>query len=401
MAGKGVLFLLLGFSIVFLVKGTNYGNISNRAVDNMSDYYKATVAHNIAVSGANMAANQLFFDPTWKTGFTNKSYSGGKIDVEVRTMDAYRNIKMVSARGTYEGYSKTVEVILKPSKFSKFAYYSRVEPSNIWWISKDTVWGPFHTNGSLRVSERPVFFGKVSYRYDLIKYQYSWNDPKFYGGLESGVNLPMPADGIDQLADAAYAGGLVFLGKDTVYMKFENKTLKYKFHYNQTWQEEDLTKEAENGVIFAKDAVIRLQGTVEGQYSVATSKSIYIDDDIVYKTDPRDDASSKDLLGILAYKDVIVTDNEANRHDVRIDGSIYCQTGGFGAEKYDTRPVSGEIQLLGGVIQDTRAAVGTFSGGSTITHGFSKRYRYDERLMLSSPPFYPGTGEFEIVSWLE
>ena len=79
MAGKGILFLLLGFSVVFLVKGTNYGNISNRAVDNMGDYYKSTVAHNIAVSGANMAANQIFFDPTWKTGFTNKNYSGGKI----------------------------------------------------------------------------------------------------------------------------------------------------------------------------------------------------------------------------------------------------------------------------------------------------------------------------------
>ncbi len=400
MAGKGILFLLLGFSVVFLVKGTNYGNISNRAVDNMGDYYKSTVAHNIAVSGANMAANQIFFDPTWKTGFTNKSYSGGKINVEVRTIDAFRNIKMVSARGTYDDYSKTVEVILKPSKFSKFAYYSRVEPSNIWWISGDTVWGPFHTNGSLRISERPVFYGKVSYRNDLIKYQYSWNDPKFYGGLDPGVNLPMPANGIDQLADAAYAGGLVFQGKDTVYLKFENQILKYKYRYNKVWLEEDLTKAAPNGVVFAKDAIIRLQGTVEGQYSVATSKSIYIDDDIVYKTDPRDDPSSKDLLGILAYNDVRVTDNSANHNDIKIDASVYCQTGGFGAENYDKRPVSGEIQLLGGIIQDTRAAVGTFSG-STINHGFSKRYRYDQRLMLSSPPFYPGTGAFEIVSWLE
>ncbi len=400
MAGKGILFLLLGFSVVFLVKGANFGNVSTRAVDNMGDYYKRTVAHNIAVSGANLAANQVFFDPTWKTGYTSKSFSDGKIDVEVRTIDAFKNIKMISARGTYEGYSKTVEVILKPSKFSKFAYYSRVEPSNIWWISKDTVWGPFHTNGSLRVSERPVFYGKVSYRYNLIKYSYSWNDPKFYGGLEPGVNLPMPADGIDQLANAAYGGGLVFQGKDTVYLKFEGEKLKYKYGYKNSWNEELLSKAAINGVIFAKDAIIRLEGTVKGQYSVATSKSIYIDNDIVYETDPRQDPSSKDLLGILAYKDVIITDNAANHNDVNIHASVYCQTGGFGAEEYDKRPVSGDINLLGGIIQDTRAAVGTFSG-STITHGFSKRYKYDSRLMLSSPPFYPGTGAFEIVSWLE
>ena len=263
MAGKGILFLLLGFSVVFLVKGSNFGGISNRAVDNMSDYYNSTVAHDIALSGANMAANQIFFDPTWSSGYTNKDYSNGKLNVEVRTIDAYKNIKLISAVGTYEGFTRKIEVTLKPSKFSKFAYYSRIEPSNIWWISGDTVWGPFHTNGSLRVSERPVFYGKVSYKNSLIKYQYSWNDPKFYGGIESGVNLPMPSDGIDQLADAAYAGGLVFQGKDTVYMKFEDQTLKYKYAYSQAWQEEDLTKAAENGVIFAKDAIIRLQGQLK------------------------------------------------------------------------------------------------------------------------------------------
>ena len=238
MAGQGILFLLLGFSLVFLVKGSNFGSVSTRAVDNMGDYYKRTVAHNIAVSGANLAANQVFFDPTWKTGYTSKSFSGGKIDVEVRTIDVFKNIKMISGRGTYEGYSKTVEETLKPSKFSKFAYYSRVEPSNIWWISSDTVWGPFHTNGSLRVSERPVFYGKVSYRYNLIKYSYSWNDPKFYGGLESGVNLPMPADGIDQLADAAYGVGLFSRVRILCTLNLMVKSLSNKYGYKNTWNEE-------------------------------------------------------------------------------------------------------------------------------------------------------------------
>jgi hypothetical protein len=58
------------------------------------------------------------------------------------------------------------------------------------------------------------------------------------------------------------------------------------------------------------------------------------------------------------------------------------------------------VVRLQGIIQNTRKAVGTFSGG-VINHGFSKRYRYDKRLMFSSPPMYPGTGAFEIVSWLE
>jgi hypothetical protein len=56
--------------------------------------------------------------------------------------------------------------------------------------------------------------------------------------------------------------------------------------------------------------------------------------------------------------------------------------------------------LLGGITQNIRRAVGMF-GSSGTTSGFSKRYRYDERLMLASPPYFPGTGSYEIVSWYE
>ncbi len=65
-----------------------------------------------------------------------------------------------------------------------------------------------------------------------------------------------------------------------------------------------------------------------------------------------------------------------------------------------TRPPSGTIDLLGGIIQYQREAVGTFGYGG-ISSGFNKRYRYDDRLMRISPPRYPGTGIFEILSWFE
>ena len=106
------------------------------------------------------------------------------------------------------------------------------------------------------------------------------------------------------------------------------------------------------------------------------------------------------MLGIIAKNEIYVTNNSANNSSIDIHGSLYSESKGFGAENYDTRPVSGSINLLGGIVQNTRQAVGTFSSG-VINHGFSKRYRYDERLMFSSPPMYPGTGAFEIVSWLE
>jgi len=58
------------------------------------------------------------------------------------------------------------------------------------------------------------------------------------------------------------------------------------------------------------------------------------------------------------------------------------------------------LNLRGGVQEYQRGAVGMFSGG-TITHGFQKNFRYDQRLMVDLPPFYPTTGSYEILSWYE
>ena len=145
---------------------------------------------------------------------------------------------------------------------------------------------------------------------------------------------------------------------------------------------------------------IRDRYTVACNNTTTGKGTVYIDDDIVYNEDPRQVPNSTDMLGICAENSVLITKNTANNSDVNIHASVYSEKGGFGADYYDTRPVSGNINLLGGIIQNTRKAVGTFSG-STINHGFAKRYKYDDRFMLASPPFFPGTGGFEIVSWFE
>lgn len=404
MAGKAALFLVVGFSLIFMAIGKNFGGLSTRAVDNLTDYYTETVAHDISVTGANMAANKIFIDPTWTAGYDKISYQNGKMDVEVDIIDAFKNLRQIVSTGSFNGVTNTVTVTLQPSKFSKFAYYSINEGSSIWWITSDTVWGPFHTQDYLRVSGNPVFWGKATTKRSVVKNPSS-SKPKFYGGFEKGVNLPLPTDGLTPIENAADAGGHKFTGNDTVYVTFASDSLKYKFTYNGPTTTVLTSNFAPNGVIFAKDAVLRLQGTVKGQYSIVASGSsgkgkIFLDDNIVYASDPRVDPTSEDVLGIIAKNDILITQNTANNSSIDIHGSIYSESGGFGAENYDTRPISGNINLLGGIIQNTRRAVGTFSS-STINHGFSKRYRYDERLMFSSPPMYPGTGSFEIVSWLE
>lgn len=410
MSGKATFIVIIGFTLLFMVAIRNFGNISTDAVGNMVGYYSEMIAHNIAVSGANLAANQIFVDPTWDDGIDNQSFSGGTLDVSVDIIDAYKNIRRISATGVYHGMTSTVQVTLSPSKFSKFAYYSVSEGASIWWNGTDTVWGPFHTQDNLRAANHPVFFGKASSLKSVIYYNNNKNanKPYFLGGYETGVNVPLPTDAVDNMEAAADAGGLKFENKDTVYLYFVKDSLKYKYSYSAAYNTVYLPDASPNGMIFAKNSVVRLKGTVKGQYTIgcnsttsSTGKgSVWLDDNIVYDKDPRQYTNSTDMLGICAENYVWLTKNSANNSSIDIMASIYSEKFGFGAQDYDTRPISGNINLLGGIIQKTRAAVGTFSG-SNINHGFAKRYKYDERFMLASPPYFPGTGGFEIVSWLE
>ncbi|MFC2134097.1 hypothetical protein ACFLR4_04665 [Bacteroidota bacterium] len=431
MGGKGAILLVLGFSLIFLVAGVNFNRVATNSIDNMTDYYCQTAALNLASSGANMACNRLFIDNSWSAGYSNLSFGEGEIDVDVETIDVYQNVKKITATGTLDGETKEIQVILQPSKFSKFAYYSANEPDDIWWRTGDTVWGPFHVQGSLRVSGSPVFMGKVSNQDGLVMYDPGkwekqkiivdgkkikvevWipgsDDPKFYGGYEEGIDVSMPEDGVSNLEAAAAAGGAKFTNQDTVYLTFQGDSLKYKFAANDAYTTVLLSTFAPNGAIFVDNGNIRLKGTIKGQYTIGAGEAhdeskkmgqVFIDDDVVYNTDPRIDPNSQDLFGIVTENDVQITDNIANQAGITIHASIYCEDQGFGAENHDTRPISGYIDLLGGIQQNIRRGVGTFNEDGQ-DHGFSKRYKYDERLAFAAPPFFPGTGSFEIVSWYE
>jgi hypothetical protein len=429
MGGKAILLVVLGFSLIFLVMESNIVTTSGRTVDNMTDYYTSTNAHNIAVAGANVGANQVYLDPTWTTGYNNISFQDGSYSVSVAIINAFENIRRITSVGTFNGRSDTVQITLKPSSFSKFAYYSAFEgTSTIYWVTGDTVWGPMHTQDKITISGAPVFNGKVTTKKHIVTK--GWSDPQFNGGFETGVDLPIPPDGTANLKALADAGGADIKGQDTVYMTFAGDSIKYKYSYASNYTSVLASTFSPNGAIFASGAVLRIQGTVKGSYSIGSSQEtktitttttkhgktkttttnytiggdIYLDGDIVYNTDPASNPNSTDLLGIVAQNNVLIADNAANHNDIKIQGSIYAETGGFGAENWDSRGVSGTINLEGGITQNNRQPVGIFTthgSNLVITDGFLKNYRYDNRLMKASPPGFPNTGKFEIVSWYE
>lgn len=403
--GKLALYLVLGFSILYMIIGSNSSKMTTRTVENMADYHAKTSAHNIAVSATNLACNELFLNGAWDDGYSNVNFLNGDFNVSIQVLDPWRNIRRLTTVANYGGVSNSIEVIFQPSSFSKFAYLSISDPTNLYWSNKDTIWGPFHSQGNINAYRHPVFYGKATTN-GTVKYMDSkaLDEPRFYGGFESGVSLTFPSSGLDNLQALANDDGHVFSGKDTVYVTFVGDSIKYRFKYNDPVTTELASSFAPNGIIYAQNSILRLKGEVKGQYTVACNGTapkgnIYLDDNITYHSDPRVNPDSKDLLGIVSKNNVLITNNVANQSSITVHASIYCEKGGFGAGWSAFTKPNGNINLLGGIQNYSRVQIGVIKGSEIW--GFNRRYKYDDRLMIASPPGYPGTGQLEIVSWFE
>ena len=408
--GRSSIIMVMGFNVIFALMGFSLSRVSSDALKNYAVYYTTSQVHNIAASAANIACNQIFFTPNWRDGYSNIPYGGGSYSVQVRDLPN-RRIQITAratmqgpnaATGSYENKTSTIVIVMQPSSFSKFGYYSAVEGS-IYWITGDTVWGPFHTQDRLRVSGNPVFMGKATAKKGLIKSPSS-SQPEFHGGFQSGVSINLPSD-MNPMKGAAQAGGHYTSGVDVSITLNADGTVTYQEGANPA-QTVPLSTYAPNGVVVVDGGNVHLKGTLSGRLTIgcleggnSSKGNVWLDDDVVYSKSPSD-PTCNDMLGIATDNNVWIADNAANNSDININASIFCRDGGFGAENYSTRPISGTINLTGGIQQYKRNAVGTFSGGS-INHGFHKNYRYDNRLLTDLPPEYPTTGSYEIVSWYE
>lgn len=431
MGGKATILLVLGFSMIFMVVGYNFNNLTNRSVDNSINYFSKTTSYNIAGGGANMALNQIFLDPTWRTGYNNLGIGDGKVTVTVTdTGDEL----VVTSVGTYDGESSTVIVKLAGSSYAKYAWYAGNMSSKV-FVTGDTVWGPLHTQSKLNIGGNPVFWGKVTAlkginpsEKNLAKSGYF---PKFYGGYESGVDMPIPNNYqfTDQKAAAldgvASGGSSYFTGTD-VWLTFNaDGTVTYRTGTgsdSSTYSApitESLSTFAPNKIIYVGFGNIYTSGTLKGKITIAAGESsgtghgnVYLVDDLVYTQPPMvwDAAegnyvvneNSTDMLGILASNNVRIansTENVANK-DINLHAAIFAAQGGFEMED-KTIPESGTLKLMGSAVAAKEEEIAIANSSGIIEHGYRRHVVYDERMLNAVPPLFPSTDKFEIVSWYE
>ena len=251
----------------------------------------------------------------------------------------------------YQGQTDTIKILLQPSLFSKFAYYSNVDPSSIVWANGDTVWGPYHTNGKIYVGGNPVFEGKTT-AFQGVSLSSKSDKPQFNGGFQSGVSITMPTDLSLVQSKAQQAGGGFYLATtNDFYLTFnKNGTVTYRNGTAGAWTTAPLTTFAgTNKVIVVNGGNIRIKGVVSGQVTIAAMSStnssniatakgqVFLDSSVVYNDNPIADPSSTDMLGICASNSIVITDSANNNNPangINIQASLFSLNQGLTAQDY-------------------------------------------------------------------
>ncbi len=411
MVGRGTLLVILGFSLIFSFGSRYWERTSNESVDNFVQYYNQTNAHNIAVSAANLAADSIFQNPSVTNLSLSGNFSSGTFSISTAPFDT-ADIQITSI-GSYESTRDTVQVVLSPYSFTKYAFFSVVE-SNIYWITGDTLWGPYHTESKIDLSGSPVFYGKVTTKIGTNpKLPSKLATPYFYGGYQSGVSLNLPSS-LSTLQSAS-VGGKDFVnpgsGSYDVYLTFNaDGTVTYKDNTMASDSTVPLNTLAPNGVIHVSKGNAHVQGVLNGRATVVADGSsgggygnVWIEGNVTYAHDPQA-GSSNDMLGLVANNNVAIRETTPPMHDVHIDAGIFARTGSFTYQGYNDTGVGplGTIYLYGSVTNYQRGAVGEFDQSTnSLKAGFQKNYKYDDRFYAAAPPFFPSASQFQIVSWRE
>jgi len=314
---------------------------------------------------------------------------------------------------------------VKMTSFSQYAMFTHEESNgqyDLWYISGDEVEGMLHSNGTYHLYGDPIFHDRITSSSDhIVAYpnrsvsdMADWpvggNDPYFGGGVELNVPvIPMPTE-LPDLRNLGMFGGL-YSGTDTeIELGVSGNAmptvapgwLRYREHgTTDPWTSVEIV--GLTNPIFYSEGDVHIEGILDGELTVVSHRNINIDDDILYYGSDASGAppvDCDDLLGLVAERNVIISDTPANGTDCRINGVLMALDTSISVENYDSGAPRGTLAIWGGLIQKYRGPVGQTRGG-TVIHGYVKGYHYDARVTARTPPSYPLTGVYEKLAWEE
>ncbi|MBI4597598.1 MAG: DUF4900 domain-containing protein [Candidatus Omnitrophica bacterium] len=385
----------------------------------------------------------------------------------------------ITASGTTTGIAvtRTAAMTIKRESFSKYLMfwnkYKKGQAINM--TGAEVLRGPVHVNDNLYIMGSPTFLGPVSYTGAIVCTSAPCNPT--YAELPQKLEKPIPMPEAkkrfdEDLVPAAKASGIV-IGDDAV-VRFEQHPIDLlqpdgpqRYELVVTGKGVDEVKLKGNKlaptpnaadpsilevrytiagklVILGKEELTVEDSILHGQVTLASQEDMTIQGHIIYACNPDsvnadgtpvtdedrqnnpacDNGESRDLLGLVSRKDIIVdTSDETKFPDrvhlpdparppigIMIQGSVmalrtFTVKGAYKKDDSDERArigYKGRLHLFGGLIQDERGLVGWNIDAKTgAGDGFDKDYVYDARLLRLAPPSFPNTGRYDFVAWAE
>ncbi len=343
----------------------------------------------------------------------NKKDTGGaNQNTDVAYGDGYYRYRLLEEN---EGYVKirstgwvkdkseskrTIESTLTKRTFSNYVYLSDNDGDDIIFATGDIIYGPYHTNGTLRIgnNEHPVFFGKATYMMGIVNAK----DGIFKKGYEQVQPLIFPTSNTQLMDWSKQAEGHYYDGRTLILLNADGTY--YVRNKNLNNGDRTLLDLPANGVIYVNGTTgttfnprgtnrfqldrgnVFVSGTLKGELTIGAAESIFVTGRDP-TTSPYNNAA---VTGGITYKDTDFVVN-ATTGDTTVTGtgtdmlglvannSIYALRYGWPTTNYTSGSVSQDVTATDG---DLKVYGALFAMGHSIANEScynvgSSNYSYD------------------------
>ncbi len=329
------------------------------------------------------------------------------------------------------GARKRISAVVRIQTYSKYAYFTNSETSasgsDVWfmgvsdtmkdimgrkaWIEEDQASeGLIHTNGRFNFFGNPEFWCYITSVDQYVQfYPNKIEDADTYPPNHIPVYMKPFSRGVAEIDFPENINHIDLTPPSKTLNIPANSTIEL----NGTEAIiNDVPQDISNiWVIRASGDITELHGILDGYLTIASDGDIFITDNIIYA---EESTTSDDILGIYAQNNVVIKNDEnvspGVSKEITVDAAImalneltiYPFEGSDHAGNPVGRKPGSILHVNGGVTQNSRGVMGHFNPlANKVEDGYVRDYRYDERLKSFPPPFFPTTGEPEIISWKE
>lgn len=274
--------------------------------------------------------------------------------------------------------------------------------------TKPGVWGSGGDQGLWRFPVPPIDFDSIAFDFSKMRDMSQTDGLYLESSKKAGYHIVFNSNGtfkVYRVLNTSYYRGYSVPGEgyggpgpgqggcQKLYQKITNETLVGTYNVS------------ENPLVFVED-YLWVEGTIKGRITITAASfpldsnkiNIWIPNNLNYVSYDHTNA-----LGLIAQNDIYFGRDIPN--DFKVDGVLLAQKGQIIRHGYlllcgdATGAIKDKLTINGALISFNKSY---WNFGSEPLSGFLEReINYDTGLLYQPPPYFPSSGEYEFISWIE